>query len=66
MLLDALASTGRTRPRVCLVHTASGEAVYYAMSYEAFNAAGCDVTKLKLFPQPSEKFEHRLATADLV
>ena len=67
MLLDALAITGRTRPRVCLVYTASGDAAtYYAASYEAFNAAGCDVTELKLFPQPSENFEERLATSDLV
>ena len=48
MLLDALVLTGATRPRVCLVLTASGDdAGYYAQSYEAFNAAGCDVTELK-------------------
>ena len=53
MLLDALAATGKTRPRVCLVLTASGDpADYYAISYEAFNAAGCDVTQFKVFPQP--------------
>ena len=47
MLLDALTLTGKTRPRVCLVLTASGDpADYYALSYEAFNAAGCDVTQL--------------------
>jgi peptidase E len=67
MLLDALTISGRSRPRVCLVYTASGDAAtYYAASYEAFNAAGCDVTELKLFPQPSENFEERLATSDLV
>jgi peptidase E len=67
MLLDALASTKKARPRVCLVHTASGdEATYYAISYEAFNAAGCDVTDVKLFPQPSQNAEERLASADLV
>ena len=27
--------------------------MYYAISYEAFNAAGCDVTEFKVFPQPS-------------
>jgi peptidase E len=52
MVLDALAKTNRDRPRVCLVETASGDpSLYYAMSYEAFNVAGCDVTELKLFPQ---------------
>ena len=67
MLLDALAATGKTRPRVCLVLTASGDpADYYWICYEAFNAAGCDVTELKLFPQPSDSPEARLNSADLV
>jgi len=67
MLLDALAATGKTRPRVCLVLTASGDpADYYAISYEAFNAAGCDVTHLKLFPQPSADPIERLTGSDLV
>jgi len=67
MLLDALVLTGATRPRVCLVLTASGDdAGYYAQSYEAFNAAGCDVTELKLFPQPSAGPDERLMSSDLV
>ncbi len=67
MLLEALALTGATRPRVCLVLTASGDdAAYYARSYEAFNAAGCDVTELKLFPQPSAAPAERLLSSDLV
>ena len=67
MLTDALALTGKTRPRVCLVLTASGDDIsYYAMLYEAFNAAGCEVTELKLFPQPSADPEERLTTSDLV
>lgn len=67
MLLDALASTNKVRPRVCLVLTALGDpSLYYAMSYEAFNAAGCDVTELKLFPQPSADPEERLCGSDLV
>ena len=67
MLLHALAATGTTRPRVCLVLTASGDAAdYYALCYEAFNAAGCDVTELKVFPQPSADPMERLTTSDLV
>jgi peptidase E len=67
MLLDALASTGETRPRVCLVNTAMGDNLtYYAIAYEAFNAAGCDVTELKVFPQPSADPEERLCASDLV
>jgi peptidase E len=67
MLHDALALTGKTRPRVCLVNTAMGDNLtYYAFAYEAFNAAGCDVTELKVFPQPSADPEERLAGSDLV
>ena len=67
MLIDALESTGKDRPRVCLVNTAMGDNLtYYAISYEAFNAAGCDVTELKVFPQPSDDPEERLCGSDLV
>ncbi|MCU1363612.1 MAG: peptidase [Acidimicrobiaceae bacterium] len=67
MVLDALARTKRDRPRVCLVETASGDdARYYAMLYEAFNVAGCDVTQLKLFTQPSADPTERLGGSDLV
>ena len=67
MLLDALARTGKPRPRVCLMLTASGDDPhYYAMLYEAFNAAGCDVTELKLFPQPSSDPVERVGGSDLV
>ena len=67
MVIEALGLTGATRPRVCLVLSASGDdASYYALAYEAFAAAGCDVTSLKLFPQPSADPEERLGTADLV
>jgi len=67
MLVGALGATGATRPRVCLVLTASGDdASYYALAYDAFNAAGCDVTSLKLFPQPSADPEERLLSADLI
>jgi peptidase E len=40
--------------------------MYYAFAYEAFNAAGCDVTELKVFPQPSADPEERLCGSDLV
>ena len=67
MLIEALALTGKTRPRVCLVNTAMGDNLtYYAMAYEAFNAAGCDVTELKVYPQPSADPEERLCGSDLV
>ena len=67
MLLAALALTGAERPRVCLVLTASGDdASYYALCYEAFGAAGCDVTQLRLFPQPDADPVERLCGSDLV
>jgi peptidase E len=67
MLIDALASTGETRPRVCLVNTAMGDdLMYYALAYEAFNTAGCDVTEFKVYPQPSADPEERLCGSDLV
>ena len=67
MLLEALALTEASRPRVCLVLTAGGDDIrYYALLYEAFNAAGCDVTELKLFPQPSADPVERLGGSDLV
>ncbi len=67
MILDGLALTKKDRPRVCLVYTAAGDdARYYAMSYEAFNAAGCDVTELKLFLQPSADPTERLTSSDFV
>src|SRR5664280_273423 len=67
MLKDALALTGKTRPRVCLVNTALGDSLsHYALSYETFNEAGCDVTEMKVYPQPSANPEERLCGSDLV
>jgi peptidase E len=67
MLLDALTLTHKERPRVCLVFTATGDAdLYYAKSYDAFNSAGCDVTELRLFTQPSADPDERLCGSDLV
>jgi len=67
MVLGALELTGKDRPRVCLMETAGGDpSIYYAILYEAFNFAGCDVTELKLFPQPSADPTERLCGSDLV
>lgn len=67
MVIEALALTGVTRPSVCLVLSASGDdASYYALAYEAFASAGCDVRALKVFPQPSADPFERLTSSDLV
>lgn len=66
-LLSALALTGVTRPKVCLVETAIGDShTYYALGLEAFAAAGCDVTVFKVFPQPSGDPTTIVGAADLV
>jgi peptidase E len=67
MVLEALGATGKVRPTVCLLETASGDPYSsYALSFEAFNAAGCSVTQLRVFPQPSAVPAERLTTVDLV
>jgi peptidase E len=67
MILGALAATKKDRPRVCLVETAGGDpSDWYAVLYEAFNAAGCDVTELRLFTQPSAEPIERLTSCDFV
>lgn len=64
---EALTRSGKTRPRVCIVLTASGDDMMYtSMMYEAFNEHGCDVTQLKLFTQPSADPMERLCTSDVV
>ena len=67
MVLDALAETKKTRPRVCVLETAAGDPTSsYALGFEAFAAAGCDVTWLRVFPQPSADPLERLGGSDLV
>jgi peptidase E len=67
MVLNMLALTGKERPRVCFVHTASGDDKnYLTMSYEALSSINCDVTHLELFPQPNADVEERICGSDLV
>ena len=62
----ALALTGKDRPAVCLVMTASGdEAAYLAATYSALGSS-CQVDHLALFPQPNRPVEEVLGRADLV
>ncbi len=66
-ILKALSLTGKTRPKVCLLQTAMGDdRARYAMGFEAFNVAGCDVSQLTVFPQPSDDPEAHLNSCDLV
>lgn len=67
MLLGALSSTGKTRPTVCVLATAGGDAASeYLSYYEAFAAAGCDVTQFRVFHQPSGDPSAILTAADLI
>jgi len=67
MLLEALAFTGETRPRVSLLETAIGDDLsFYAVIGDAFTAAGCDVVPFKLFPQPSADPVEDLTRSHLV
>lgn len=65
--LKALELTGRERPKVCFVLTASGDDnSYLAASYESLSNYHCDVTHLGLFSMPNANIEERICGADLV
>ena len=65
--LRALELTGKDRPKVCFVMTASGDDNrYLAMSYESLSDYHCDVTHLSLFTMPNANIEERICGSDLV
>jgi peptidase E len=63
----ALELTGKTRPRVLFVLTASGDnPSYLATSYQAVSGLGVDVEHLALFTQPNVPVEEAFGRADVV
>lgn len=67
IFLEALRLTGKDRPRVCLVMTASGDNPgYLATMYAALADASCDVDHLTLFTQPNRPVDEAIGRADLV
>lgn len=63
----ALELTGKTRPRVLFVLTASGDnPSYLATSYQAVSRIGVDVEHLALFTQPNVPVDQAFDRADLV
>lgn len=67
MFTRALELTGKERPRVVLVMTASGDdPTYLAQMYSALSDASCDVDHLALFTQPNRDPGQLLPAADLV
>ncbi len=67
MLLEALRRTGKDRPKVTLLMTASGDDTsYLTRSYAALADVGCDVDHLSLFTMPNREPEVVLGRSDLV
>ncbi len=67
IMLEALRLSGKDRPRVCLVLTASGDSPeYLAGMYSALAEVNCDVDHLALFPQPNRVVGEAIARADVV
>lgn len=65
--LRALELTGKERPRVVLVMTASGDdPAYLAQMYSALSDVSCDVDHLALFTQPNRDPATLLPAADLI
>lgn len=65
--LRALELTGKERPRVVLVVTASGDdPTYLAQMYSALSDASCDVDHLALFTQPNRDPANLLPAADVI
>jgi peptidase E len=65
--LQALKLTGKERPRVLYIMTASGDDTsYLTRSYQAVNELHCDVEHLSLFTQPTDDVEKVIERADLI
>lgn len=63
----ALELSGRERPRVLLVMTASGDdSTYLSMMYSALSDSSCDVDHLALFTQPNRPVEEAVGRADVI
>ncbi len=67
IFVRALELTGKERPRVLFVMTASGDSAnYIATSYQAVSGLSVDVDHLALFPQPNAQVEKSIGQADVV
>ena len=67
IFLRALELSGRERPRVLFLLTASGDdPQYLAAMYSALADTSCDVDHLAVFPQPNRPVDDAIAAADVV
>lgn len=63
----ALELSGKDRPRVLLILTASGDdPQYLSTMYSALADTACDVDHLALFPQPNRNVDEAIERADVV
>jgi len=67
IFLRALELSGKERPRVLFVMTASGDSPsYISTSYQAVSSLSVDVDHLALFPQPNANVDEAIGRADVV
>jgi peptidase E len=67
LFLEALRLTGKDRPRVTLMMTASGDSREYLLrSYEALSSLSVDVRHLELFAQPNVDPRDAILSSDVV
>lgn len=65
--LRMLALSGKERPRVCFILTASGDnSGYLSKSYAAMSELDCDVTHLQLFTQPNAPIRELILKSDVI
>ena len=63
----ALELSGKDRPRVLFILTASGDdPQYLAAMYSALADTNCDVDHLALFPQPNRPVDEAIDKADVI
>lgn len=63
----ALELSGKDRPRVLFILTASGDdPQYLAAMYSAMSETACEVDHLALFPQPNRAVDEAIGAADVI
>ncbi|MDA8352288.1 MAG: peptidase E [Firmicutes bacterium] len=68
-LLDqyVLKQSGKKKPKVCFVSTASGDSVdYIRRFYRAFKKLDCEPSRLTLFPPPTSDLEDYVMDKDII
>ena len=67
LFLEALRLSGKDRPRVLFVMTASGDSdMYLTMSYQAVSGLSVDADHLSLFTMPNQPVDEAIGRADVI